>query len=316
MCKSSLKKACRRNGISRWPHRAYKIVNEKMAKANSATFDHQMLEEEIRKLNETKKSLFDDPSFASFRLKKPIESNLNPQTQPICNDSLCSPQNYLDKIPSFSEMTGSMTVHEIDFPNETEDSNSPMDTSQNHNDFSPSDNTTNPSHSTAKHVNFSCNFSIPHLNTIFSLDNECLRIPIPITPKLPDPRLIQILLQLTTRLTRQSVLDTAYLAGIQPFYKSKARSQNRTLPVNMDIINPRDYFTWDEVLPPFGKSLRHSGRVFPIPSINTLPVSQIQTDKGDLSGEGSNGEIEETHVLPTKRKRQKYKDKGRLSKSF
>jgi hypothetical protein len=288
-----------------------------MAKANSTTFDQQVLEEELQKLNETKKSIFDNPSFTSFRLQKSSQQLPDPipQIQPIGNDSLSCPPKELDfNHISHSQMNEQM-INSHDFPNgQKNESNSLHEISQ-QNIISRSNHRRSPPHPHSKRTSTTTKFFLPHMNTLFSPKNDRNMDPILVSPKLPDPRLIQILLQLTTRLAHQNIIESVNMEGLQAFYKSKVRTQKRFLPENLEVIDPRDYFTWEEVLPPLRSSVYH-----PIPDVlyngNRTTDFKIKSEQNDFSKESSNGENDENPVLPTKRKRQNLPSKCRLSKSF
>jgi hypothetical protein len=238
ICTTSLKKACRRNGISRWPHKAYKIVNERMTKSNSTTFDQQMLDNEIQKLNEKKKTLFDDPAFATFRIRKfakdSDEEKLEETRPKATNEWVSNGVTKTDR-----RVNGGVNSYEMNIPG-----SHPIHQLQNGTD-----------HRNGNHLYKTTKFFLPHMITSTSSESGQLSSPIEISSSLPNPKLVQRLIQITTRLTKQNMNDSVNFVGLQPFYKSKARTHLRPLPPNLKLIDPREYFTIQEHLPPFHDSI-------------------------------------------------------------
>jgi hypothetical protein len=341
ICTTSLKKACRRNGISRWPHKAYKIVNERMAKANSTTFDQQMLDTEIRKLIEKKKSLFDDPAFATFRIQKSAKEieeekaaeihststenwssvnqvNLLTLTNGTTNGTTKGTEvikdvnNGITKSTLVSEESRKshlISVHPVvDVNFDTSDIHEKIEY---HSTLPPVLVAT--THRNGIHPHKINKIFLPHMLPSISCKNSLLTSPIEISSGLPNPKLVQRLTQITLRLAKQNVTDSVNLAGIQPFYRFKGRPPPR--PPNLALIDPREYFAIQELLPPFGVSLRNLIEPHIItPSIHPL-TTLYSSEPSEQNGVSLNIESDESNELSFPNRKRRKLDQS-LSRSY
>jgi hypothetical protein len=93
------------------------------------------------------------------------------------------------------------------------------------------------------------------LPTITSEKAENLSLPPQNSSTPPDFELIHKLFHLSSRLAQQKNENLIQDDHILPHPKTKLKTHHST-PATTNMINPRDYFSIDEVLPPFGLSIR------------------------------------------------------------